>query len=208
MGWGVLDDPKSQSPPGTVQLSEKLKDPNSVFDETEVPLKKDGDIVLQPQPSDSPNDPYNWSTKRKYSMITLLIIMLVTVGGTQGMLTTGQRKLAEEFKVKFPVVVAALRPPTSIGSALGLFLASAISAVWGKRILFVSGIIVVWLHLLFGFFANSLKFYSVLNFFGGLAGAPLELLVAPMFTELIFVHQRGRVMAMSAVLSVAGGDAR
>jgi hypothetical protein len=208
MGWGVLDDRMGQMPPGTVRLNEDPNEPDSASDKLSVPLKKDGDIVLQPQPSDSPNDPYNWSTKRKFSMITLLIIMLVTVGGTQGMLTTGQRKLAEQYKVKFPVIVAALRPPTAVGSAMGLFLASAISAVWGKRILFVSGILVVWVHLLFGYFANSLAYYKVLNFVGGLASAPLELLVAPMFTELIFVHQRGRVMAMSAVLGVVGSDAR
>jgi hypothetical protein len=182
--------------------------PVSLSDEPGVPLKKQGDIVLQPQPSDSPNDPYNWSNKHKYLTVTLLIVMLVTVGGTQGMLATAQRKLSEQYHVSFPVIVATLHPPTAISSGIGLFLASAISAVWGKRILFVTGILVVWTHLLAGYFANSLTYYKVLNVFGGLGSAPLELLVAPMFTELIFVHQRGRVMAMSAVLGVIGGDAR
>jgi hypothetical protein len=210
MGWGVLDDPMGQMPPGTVVLTEgvnKRRD-SLASGEPDVPLKKQGDIVLQPQPSDSPNDPYNWSNKHKYLMAMLLIVMLVTVGGTQGMLATAQRKLSEEYHVSFPVIVATLHPPTAISSGIGLFLASAVSAVWGKRILFVGGILVVWLHLLAGYFANSLTYYKVLNVFGGLGSAPLELLVAPMFTELIFVHQRGRVMAVSAVLGVVGSDAR
>jgi hypothetical protein len=209
MGWGVLDDPSGQMPPGTVILHQDINQrPNSTTGELEAPLKKQGDIVLQPQPSDSPNDPYNWSNKRKLGMASLLIVMLVTVGGTQGMLSTAQRKLAEQYKVSFPTIVATLHPPTAISAGIGLFLSSAISAVWGKRILFVGGILMVWFHLLAGYFANSLTYYKVINVFGGLGSAPLELLVAPMFTEVIFVHQRGRVMAMSAVLGVIGADAR
>jgi hypothetical protein len=57
-------------------------------------LKKEGHIILQPQPSDSPNDPLNWSPKHKYLLASLLITTMVTVGATHSMLTTGYRKLA------------------------------------------------------------------------------------------------------------------
>jgi hypothetical protein len=79
MGWGVLQDPRYPNVPGTVNLNEKVDAcmfiPKRGFQmkpvanqdviakledwEYEEP-KKRGDIVLNPQPTDSPNDPLNW----------------------------------------------------------------------------------------------------------------------------------------------------
>ena len=77
MGWGILEDPVMAKPPGTVLLevneipensgaggipcSKPHDTERSLPDLADVStLKKDGEIVLQPQPSDSPNDPLNW----------------------------------------------------------------------------------------------------------------------------------------------------
>jgi hypothetical protein len=79
MGIGVLDDPRTPFPPGTVVLTEKLSAGNGL-EETEYDnYKKDGDVVLQPQPSDSPNDPYNWSNKHKYLLAVLLIANAISM---------------------------------------------------------------------------------------------------------------------------------
>jgi len=73
MGIGVLEDRRTPFPPGTCVLTEKLSAGTGI-EETEYDnYKKDGDVVLQPQPSDWPNDPYNWSTRHKYSLAVLLI---------------------------------------------------------------------------------------------------------------------------------------
>ena len=84
MGWGVLADPKMDAPPGTATIGgdttvgkeriirtmlllvmlwtitltrcSHLESPD-MDDKT---LKRDGNIILQPQPSDNPNDPLNW----------------------------------------------------------------------------------------------------------------------------------------------------
>lgn len=75
MGFGILEDRHMASPPGTSTINDsgptgKMTNPtakvysvehllvDSKIDSTE--LKRDGDIILQPQPSDSPNDPLNW----------------------------------------------------------------------------------------------------------------------------------------------------
>jgi hypothetical protein len=73
MGVGVLDDPRTPFPPGTVVLTEKLDASIGIIDTEYDNYKKDGDVVLQPQPSDSPNDPYNWSDRHKYGLAILLI---------------------------------------------------------------------------------------------------------------------------------------
>lgn len=59
MGFGVLDDPKYPNVPGTVRLADKVT--SEKLDDWEyTEPKKRGEIVLNPQPSDSPNDPLNW----------------------------------------------------------------------------------------------------------------------------------------------------
>lgn len=79
MGWGVVESDVNKFPPGTVNLAAKPdtgESHQSVFppcfrsltgklalDENladQVGVKKRGNVILQPQPSDSPNDPLNW----------------------------------------------------------------------------------------------------------------------------------------------------
>jgi hypothetical protein len=210
MGFGVLQDHRTPMPLGTVALDEVFGaaqhiDPD---DPQFRSLKKEGHIILQPQPADSPNDPLNWSRKHKYLLATLLITTMVTVGATHGMITTGYRKLGEEFHVSFPDVVAAFTPPYLTGHAISLFLSSATAAVYGKRILYVHAILMLWIVMLSGYFANSLRYYTIVNSLSGVAAAPMELLLAPIITDTIYIHQRGRLMALSAIVHVIGGDAR
>jgi hypothetical protein len=210
MPFGILEDHRTPMPHGTVVLDDifgqkRHIDPeNAQFNH----LKKEGHIVLQPQPSDSPNDPLNWSSKHKYYFLSLLMVTMVTVGGTHGMLATGYRKIADEYDTTFQEVVKSFTPPAVASHAVALFFASAIGAVYGKRVCYVVAIIIVWLIMLAGFFANSLRYYSIINSIGGIAQAPMELMLAPIITDTIYIHQRGRLMALSAVVHVIGGDAR
>jgi hypothetical protein len=72
----------------------------------------------------------------------------------------------------------------------------------------VVGAFVMWINMLSGYFANSLIFYRNLGIVNGVFAAPGELLLGPIITDIIFVHQRGRLMALAAVVAVIGGDAR
>jgi hypothetical protein len=225
MAWGVLEDYKTPRPPGTVLLDDVKQ---AMMINTSSPeyahLKKDNHIILQPQPSDSVNDPLNWSMKRKLSIIFTLIVTGVTVGGMMAMLGTAGRKLAEQFGVTYPVsvwrlesktssnilqkLIQTLTPPGVLSNALALFFASAIAAVYGKRMGIVVGAFVLWINTLSGYWANSLMYYRNMGIVGGVFAAPGELLLGPIITDLIFVHQRGRLMAMLAFIGVIGGDAR
>lgn len=68
MPLGILEDHKLEHVPGTSPLTQLGRE-NLEADEgvdTRI-LKHDptGKFVLVPQPSDSPNDPYNWSRMKK-----------------------------------------------------------------------------------------------------------------------------------------------
>lgn len=79
MGWGVVESDVNKFPPGTVSLVKKPDTSElpqgvdcslrsltgSILDTAEsladqVGVKKRGNVILQPQPSDDPNDPLNW----------------------------------------------------------------------------------------------------------------------------------------------------
>jgi MFS family permease len=210
MAFGILEDHRTPMPMGTVVLDDVFgaaqhldpDDPQFSY------LKKEGHIVLQPQPSDSPNDPLNWSDRHKYWLAILLMVAMTTVGATHGMLTTGYRIIAETYHTDFPSVVERMTPPYVTAHAISLFLASATAAVYGKRVQFVCAITVVWLCMLTGWFANSLEYYLGLRVVEGLAAGPMDLLMAPVITDMIYVHKRGKLMALQALVHILGGDAR
>jgi hypothetical protein len=207
MAWGIVEDYQTPRPPGTVLLDDIRKEQPDVNNTEFEHLKKDGEIILQPQPSDSVNDPLNWSMKLKVSILLTMFVTMTTIGGLLSMLGTGKRILAETYHVKFPVVVKYLSPPGIIANAISIFFASAISIVWGKRIGVVIGVFMIWINMFCGQFANSLSYYRNLAIVNGVGGAPAELLLSPMIADVMFIHQRARLMSFSAFIHVIGGDA-
>jgi len=101
-----------------------------------------------------------------------------------------------------------MSPPGILANAIALFFACAVSAVWGKRIGLVIGAFAMWINMFAGYFADSAIYYRNLGIVSGIFAAPAELLLGPLVTDLMFIHQRGRLMALTAVIGVIGGDAR
>lgn len=207
MAWGVLEDRRTPRPPGTVPLESK-NGASDIESAEEKDLKRRGNTILQPQPTDSPEDPLNWSQKRKYSIFSVIVIAVIATVGISNMLNTGYQILAVDFGINFPTLVKALTPPVYVSVLVGLFLASAIAAVWGKRVQFVGASIIMLFTLLSGCFANSLVYYQIISVFNGLCTAPLELLAAPVTAEMVYVHERGTLSAVASVVAVLGQDIR
>lgn len=70
MPLGIIDDRELEHVPGTSPLNELGQvgvdlDPASGIDSAFLKHDPTGKVVLVPQPSDSPNDPYNWPKWRK-----------------------------------------------------------------------------------------------------------------------------------------------
>lgn len=67
MPLGILEDTKLEHVPGTAPLNEIDREDINLSGVDVSLLKRDptGQIVLVPQPSDSPDDPYNWPRKKK-----------------------------------------------------------------------------------------------------------------------------------------------
>jgi len=83
MTLGILEDHKLEHVPGTAPLNELGRDTLNTSGVDSSILKHDptGKIVLVPQPSDSPNDPYNWPRWKKEKFTIAYAISCGAVGG-------------------------------------------------------------------------------------------------------------------------------
>lgn len=84
MPLGILEDHKLEHVPGTSPLKELgRQDPESIDGASPGLLKLDptGQMVLVPQPSDSPNDPYNWPRWKKEMFTVAIAYGCGCVGG-------------------------------------------------------------------------------------------------------------------------------
>lgn len=93
MPLGILDDDKLEHVPGTAPLND-LRDTHTYSGIDPSLLKHDptGQIVLVPQPSDSPNDPYNWPRRKKELFTVTYAWGCGCVGGKAKMYQTATLK--------------------------------------------------------------------------------------------------------------------
>lgn len=92
MGLGVLEDTHLEHVPGTALLTDVISpDHHGVLDTSVLKHDKgkDSDVLLVPQPSNSPNDPLNWPLWKKDLMLFLICIDTAVVGAW----VSGVRKL-------------------------------------------------------------------------------------------------------------------
>jgi hypothetical protein len=81
MGFGVLEPKNEGHVPGTVYLY----DENQSQASQDVSFLKHGKgkhskIILAPQPSDDPNDPLNWSSFEKHTILAILGLGAIVCG--------------------------------------------------------------------------------------------------------------------------------
>lgn len=85
MPLGILEDRNLEHVPGTAPLSQIGRIDQEIASGIDRNLLKhdaSGQIVLVPQPSDSPNDPYNWPRWKKELFTVVIAYGCGCVGGT------------------------------------------------------------------------------------------------------------------------------
>ncbi|EEU38868.1 uncharacterized protein NECHADRAFT_45906 [Fusarium vanettenii 77-13-4] len=191
MAFGVLEDRHLALPPGSSILSEAKNAPTHSPDT--LGLKKVGDIVLEPQPSDNPNDPLNWYVNAK-----------LTDGSMSVMLTPAIPIISDKFSVSVDTASTWTIGLLVFWTGFTASVTAAGSNVIGKRPFILGSILIMVITNVWGAFANSFPSLAALRTLQGIASAPFETMVTALISDIFFLHERGMWLALWSLVISAG----
>ncbi|KAK5467613.1 Major facilitator superfamily transporter [Exophiala xenobiotica] len=189
-----------ESIPGTLRLFDA--DGNPLVTEG-TGLKKHGDIVLVPQPTDSPNDPLHWSMPRKIWHSVLVCFVTALTAATSN--DAGAAQYNENLEIgvsygSFNTGAGVL----FVGIGYWCLLSSPMVYLYGRRILYL-------ICMLFGliggiWFARAQTTESAVwnQLFVGASESVAEATVQLSLMDLWFQHQRGSVLGIYVLATSIG----
>ncbi|KOS20125.1 putative MFS-type transporter [Escovopsis weberi] len=166
-------------------------------------LEKDGDIILVPQPTKSPNDPLNWSLLRKSWHTALVCFAVALTAATSNVAGAASTGVNEQYGISYDVF------NTGAGVlflAIGYWtlLSSPAVHLYGRRVLYIVG--AVWGligNIWFGCLRNTAdSIWSQL--FVGASESVAEAVVQLSLLDIWFEHQNGTSMGLYTLATSVG----
>ncbi|KAK9777312.1 putative Major facilitator superfamily (MFS) profile domain-containing protein [Seiridium cardinale] len=166
-------------------------------------MTNDGQIILEPQPDDSHNDPLNWAVWRRDSALLCLGLYCMIGGGITPLIAAGFTNVAEDLHV--PVSQVSLTTGLyMMGLGIGSVIFSPTAILYGKRPVYLFGAI-LWI-LATVWCALSPNFISLLlaRIVQGIAVSPVECLPSATIAEIFFLHERAFRIGIYTLLLLGG----
>lgn len=167
-------------------------------------LKKDSNgVILIPQPSDSPNDPLNWSVIRKLAHFALMAFITAFTAATSNDAGAAQDSLNEIYGISYDAMnTGAGVLFLGIGWAT-LFLAP-FANLYGRKITYLICITLGLLGALWFALASSTKDTIWSQLFVGISESCAEAQVQLSLTDIYFQHQLGSVLTVYILATSIG----
>jgi MFS family permease len=166
-------------------------------------LLRQGDIVLSPQPTTSPNDPLNWSLPRKYWHAFLVCFVTGLTAATSNDAGSTQYGQNADLNISYNAMNTAAGV-LFIGIGYWTLLMSPAAWLYGRRITYLVCMI---LGILGAIWLAQIKTTndSVFNqLFVGASEACAEANVQLSLSDLFFQHQRGTVIGVYVLATSIG----
>ncbi|KAF2148903.1 serine/threonine kinase 16 [Myriangium duriaei CBS 260.36] len=205
MGLGILEDKKLPHVPGTVILDD---DAAYTEDTATAALKhgtgRNAHIVLNPQPSEDPNDPLNWPKWKKEMVIAVLCFGGMLNTATNGpFLNASYFSIAKQIDYSLTTVVLVSGYNLLIAGATGPFIC-AFSRKYGKRPVFLASTLFDIIGTALGEAKISYNYLLAARIIQGMSTSAFESLTVAAIGDMFFVHQRGsRVALINFILNTA-----
>ncbi|KAL4752614.1 hypothetical protein BDW72DRAFT_202120 [Aspergillus terricola var. indicus] len=157
----------------------------------------DRDIVLVPEPSDDPDDPLNWSPRRKLLSTVCVSAYTLFAGIACANVYSVLTQLSEETKVS----VSTLNEGTGYMFLLagwGLLFWQPLALQYGKRITYLLSLAGMVCTSVWGPYVRSNGEWIARSIITGFFLAPIEALPEVSVTDVYFTHERGTYMGLYA----------
>ncbi|PGH03640.1 hypothetical protein AJ80_08661 [Polytolypa hystricis UAMH7299] len=225
---GILNDKETEEVPGTVLLlasnrneplglrhqperlsSSSLPSPyprsrsSSRAPAPHVKKTPDGNIVLDPQPEDSLNDPLNWPIWRRNMALLSLGFYCVVGGGMTTILAAAFHDVSESFNVTTQQV-ALTTGIYMLGMGFGSVVMSPTAILYGKRPVYLLGATLFILSAIWCALSPNYPSLVVARVFQGIAVSPVECLPSATIAEIFFLHERAYRVGIYTLLLLGG----
>lgn len=166
------------------------------------------DIVLVPQPSESPRDPLNWPQWKKDLLLLIISIDTAVVGAWGPMISPGYAEMAKQFNMSYNSLNGGLGWAIfAIG--ISCFVTNGLSVKFGRRPVMIGGNLFLFISSVWAYFANSYSSLLASRIFGAIGMSPFEILTTAIIGDIYFVHERGLRLAFWGLclsIGVGGGS--
>ncbi|KAK7755361.1 hypothetical protein SLS62_002587 [Diatrype stigma] len=163
-------------------------------DKQEPTTETDPNLVDWDGPDD-PENPVNWSDKKKWlNVATLSILTLVTPLGSS-MFAPGVPAIMRQFNETSGTTATFLVSIYILGFAFGPLLVAPLSEIYGRRPLYFYGNILFVVFTICTALSNSIGMLLAFRFFMGLSGAVPVTIGSGSIADFMPVEKRGRAMS-------------
>lgn len=156
------------------------------------------DIVLNPTPSDDPDDPLNWSRPRKYLSMFCMVVYTYGVGIATASIYSVLSPISEQTGLS----LGTLNEGTGymfLFLGLGCFFWQPIALQFGKRPVYLFSLLATTLIIIWSPHTKGKSSWIGGKILQGFFGAPIESLLEITVSDIWFEHERGRWMNLYAM---------
>ncbi|KAI7683978.1 MFS general substrate transporter [Hortaea werneckii] len=161
-------------------------------------VNKQGGIRKLPVPSGSPNDPLNWSWKAKWAVIVCCcwfsINGLAMTSGLGSVIGVFFGMYSQQGYHVEEIALLLTLPSLCIG--LGNYILLPVALAYGRRPVFLASTAILFVSTIWAATQNSYKSHLGARVLSGLTTGASESLLPLMLSEVTFLHERGKVMAV------------
>ncbi|KAJ5675541.1 hypothetical protein N7462_008438 [Penicillium macrosclerotiorum] len=184
---------ESALPPGTFRL----------IREDGLDLHGQRAILLEPIPTNDPNEPLNWSTMRKGLNFTILLGMTIIVFTALSIQTIFWQQMVVDLDVSYSELNQAMSV-NYVGLAMGCVFFIPLAKKFGRRPIYIASTALMLATSFWTARLDSLAELYVANLLQGLAGATNEAISEITISDLFFVHHRGSANGLYMTMVMIG----
>jgi len=187
--------------PGTYNIYSSQNLENGVLYKSK--LKKEGDIILIPQPSESPNDPLNWSKKRKHLHFLIMAFVTAFTAATSNDAGSAQDSLNEIYGISYDSMNTGAGV-LFLGIGYGTLFLAPFSYLYGRKLPYIISIALGLIGAVWFGYARRTSDTIWSQLFVGISESCAEAAVQLSLTDIYFQHQLGSVLT-GYILSTSVG---